>query len=225
MTVTIGRRELLAALGGAAAAWPLAARAQQAAMVPTIGFLGSGTPAAHGHWVAAFVQRLRELGWIEGRTVAIEYRWGEGNTERAAEFVTEFVRLKVDLIVTVGAAVPAAKQVTSVIPIVFAVANDPVGRGLVTSLARPGGNVTGLSINPPIWLASDSNSCMRLYRVFADWRSWPMSAFPATRRKLARFRQGRARSASRSPRSIFGEPTILRPLSTLSKAARTRFMS
>jgi ABC-type uncharacterized transport system substrate-binding protein len=103
-------------------------------------------PVAQSQWTAAFVQRLRELGWIEGRTAVVEYRWAEGRTERAAEFVTEFVRLKVDVIVTVGAAVPAAKQVTSVIPIVFAAANDPVGRGLVASLARPGGNVTGLSI-------------------------------------------------------------------------------
>jgi putative tryptophan/tyrosine transport system substrate-binding protein len=142
----VTRREFITLLGGAAVAWPLAARAQQPAKLPIVGFLGMNPPVAQSQWTAAFVQRLRELGWIEGRTVAIEYRWGEGNTERAAEFVTEFVRLKVDVIVTVGAAVPAAKQVTSVIPIVFAVANDPVGRGLVTSLARPGGNVTGLSI-------------------------------------------------------------------------------
>jgi putative tryptophan/tyrosine transport system substrate-binding protein len=142
----MNRREFITLIGGAAAARPLQAGAQQGAKLPTIGFLGTTTTSAWGPWTAAFVQRLRELGWIEGRTVAIEYRWGEGNSERAAEFVTEFVRLKVDFIVTVGAAVPAAKQVTSVIPIVFAVANDPVGRGLVTSLARPGGNVTGLSI-------------------------------------------------------------------------------
>src|SRR5262249_39330165 len=104
MTVTIARRELLAALGGAAGAWALAAgaqaRAQQPAMLPTIGFLGSGTPAAHGHWVAAFVQRLRELGWIEGRNLTIDYRWAEGSSDRAAELAAEFVRLKVDVIVT-----------------------------------------------------------------------------------------------------------------------------
>ena len=92
------------------------------------------------------MQRLRELGWIEGRTVAIEYRWAEGRSERFAEIAAEFVRLKVDVIVTAGtAAVVAAKQATSVIPIVFAAAGDPVGTGLVASLARPGGNVTGLS--------------------------------------------------------------------------------
>src|SRR5262249_47707977 len=116
MTVTIGRRELLAALGGAVA-WPLAARAQQAVKLPTIGFLASGTPAAHGHWVAAFVQRLRELGWIEGRNLTIDYRWAEGSSDRAAELAAEFVRLKVDVIVTyANPMVVATKQATSVIP-------------------------------------------------------------------------------------------------------------
>src|SRR4029077_20675888 len=127
-------------------AWPLAARAQQPAKVPIIGFLGPGTPSAWSAWTAAFVQRLRELGWIEGRTLAIEYRWAEGSPERFGEIAAEFVRLKVDVIVTVGGAVLAAKQATSVIPIVFAVAADPVSSVLVASLARPGGNVTGLSL-------------------------------------------------------------------------------
>jgi putative ABC transport system substrate-binding protein len=146
MTVTIGRREMLAALGGAAAAWPLAARAQQAGKLPTIGLLGAETPSVASLWVAAFVQRLHELGWGEGRTVAIEYRWAEGHSERFAEIATEFVRIKVDVIVTAGtAAVIAAKRETSVIPIVFAAAGDPVGSGLAASLAKPGGNVTGLS--------------------------------------------------------------------------------
>jgi putative tryptophan/tyrosine transport system substrate-binding protein len=147
MASYIGRREFVATLGGAAAAWPLAARAQQAAKLPTIGFLVAGTPSSHGQWVAAFVRRLHELGWIEGRTVAIEYRWAEGRSERFAEIAAEFVRRKVDVIVTSATeAVVAAKQATSVIPIVIAAAGDPVGTGLVASLARPGGNVTGLSI-------------------------------------------------------------------------------
>src|SRR6266496_1896858 len=121
------RREFILALGGAAVAWPLAARAQQAAKLPTIGFLVAGTPSSHGQWVAAFVRRLHELGWIEGRTVAIEYRWAEGRTERAAEIAAEFVQRKVDVIVTSGTAViVAAMQATSVIPIVFAAAGDPV---------------------------------------------------------------------------------------------------
>jgi putative ABC transport system substrate-binding protein len=133
-------------LGGAAAVWPLAARAQQRAKLPTIGFLGSGTAAAQSQWTAAFVQRLRELGWSEGRNVAIEYRWGEGRSERFAEIAAEFVLLKVDVILTHNTPpVLAAKQATSVIPIVFATAGDPVGTGVVASLARPGGNVTGLS--------------------------------------------------------------------------------
>src|SRR5262249_8913738 len=101
MASYIGRRKFLATLvGGSAATWPLAAGAQQPAMLPTIGFLGSGTPAAHGHWVAAFVQRLRELGWIESRNLTIDYRWAEGRSDRAAELAAEFVRLKVDVIVT-----------------------------------------------------------------------------------------------------------------------------
>jgi putative tryptophan/tyrosine transport system substrate-binding protein len=141
------RREFITVLGGAAATWPLPARAQQAGKLPTIGFLVTGTPSSQGQWVAAFVQRLRELGWIESRTVAIEYRWAEGRAERAAEIAAEFVRRKVDVIVTSATAgVVAAKQATLVIPIVFAAAGDPVGTGLVASLARPGGNVTGLSV-------------------------------------------------------------------------------
>jgi putative ABC transport system substrate-binding protein len=142
----VKRREFITLLGGAAAAWPLAARAQQTQKLPTIGFLGSSTASAESQRVAAFVQRLRELGWIEGRTVAIEVRWGEGRNERYADIAAEFVRLKVDVIVTQGTAtVIAARQATSVIPIVFAGAADPVGNDLVASLARPGGNVTGLS--------------------------------------------------------------------------------
>jgi putative ABC transport system substrate-binding protein len=141
------RRDFITLLGGAAVAWPLTARAQQAGKLPTIGFLGSSTPSAMSRWIAAFVQRLREFGWIEGRTIAIEYRWAEGRTERYAEIAAEFVRLKVDVIVTYGTPPSGvAKQATAVIPIVFAAAADPVGNGLVASLARPGGNVTGLSL-------------------------------------------------------------------------------
>jgi ABC-type uncharacterized transport system substrate-binding protein len=139
------RCEFITLLGGAVA-WPLAARAQQAGKLPTIGFLGGATASAWSNWSAAFVQRLRELGWSEGRTVSIEYRWAEGRYERAAEIAAEFVRLKVDVIITSGGVLLAAKQATSTIPIVFAVANDPVGAGFVSSLARPGGNITGLSL-------------------------------------------------------------------------------
>ena len=139
------RREFIMLLGGAAAAWPLKAGAQQPGKLPTIGFLGGAT--WESQWAATFVQRLHELGWTEGRTVAIEYRWTEGRNERAAEIAAEFVRLKVDVIVTYSTPpILAAKQATSAIPIVFAAAGDPVGAGLVASLARPGGNVTGLSL-------------------------------------------------------------------------------
>ena len=144
MTAFIGRREFITLLGGAAA-WPLAARAQQRAM-PVIGYLGASTPSFDSHRVGAFVQRLRERGWIEGRTVTIEYRWSEGRAERYPEIAAEFVRLRVDVIVTTGGGVPAVKQATSAIPIVFPVAGDPVGGGFVATLARPGGNVTGLSL-------------------------------------------------------------------------------
>ena len=136
------RREFITLLGGTAIAWPIAARAQQPGKLPTIGYLGSGTPATQSAWVAAFVQRLRELGWIEGRTVAIEYRWAEGRDERFAKIAAELVRFKVDVIVTSGTpAVMALKQATSVIPIVFAQAGDPVANNLVASLARPGASV------------------------------------------------------------------------------------
>ena len=144
MASYIGRRKFLATLGGAVAAWPLAARAQQPAM-PTVGFLGSGTPITAGAWVVAFAQRLRELGWIEDRTIKIDLRWAEGRNDRSAEIVADFVRLKVDVIVTYGSEhIQIAKEATSTIPIV-ALMGDPVGSGLVASLAHPGGNLTGLS--------------------------------------------------------------------------------
>jgi putative ABC transport system substrate-binding protein len=143
----IKRREFITLLGSAVATWSLAARAQQAGNLPRIGFLGPSTPTATGPLVAAFVQRLRELGWRDGQSVLIEYRWAEGRVERINEIAAEFAHRKVDVIVTHGnVAVAAAKRATSDIPIVFATANDPLGEGLVASLARPGGNVTGLSL-------------------------------------------------------------------------------
>jgi putative tryptophan/tyrosine transport system substrate-binding protein len=138
------RREFMALLGGAAA-WPLAARAQQAKR-PIVGFLGDSTPLAEKERAAAFAGRLHDLGWIEGRTIAIEYRWADARSDRLAEIAAEFSRLKVDVIVTGGTpATMAAKQAAPVVPIVFAAVGDPVGSGFVTTLARPGGNVTGLS--------------------------------------------------------------------------------
>ena len=141
------RREFIALLGGAAAAWPLGARAQELAKLPTIGFLGANTPASQSQWTAAFVQRLRELGWSEGRNIVIAYRWADGRADRSAEIAAEFAQLKVDVIATSGTPMAlAAKRATSTTPIVFATAGDPVGTGLVPSLAHPGGNVTGLSV-------------------------------------------------------------------------------
>jgi ABC-type uncharacterized transport system substrate-binding protein len=139
------RREFITLLGGAAASWPLAASGQRTPKLPTIGFSSPTTASVENQRVAAFVQRLRAVGWIEGRTVAIKVRWAEGRSERAAEIVAEFVRQKVDVIVSRGTvSVLAAKQATPVIPIVFA-GGEPVGTGFVVSLARPGGNVMGLS--------------------------------------------------------------------------------
>jgi ABC-type uncharacterized transport system substrate-binding protein len=141
----VTRRDFIALLGGAVAAWPFAAHAQQPGKPPTIGFLGTSTASAWRPWTAAFVQRLRELGWSEGRNLAIEYRWADARSERYTEIAAEFVRLKVDVIVTGGNAAVAAKQASSAVPMVFVLVGDPVGTGLVASLAHPAGNVTGLS--------------------------------------------------------------------------------
>jgi putative tryptophan/tyrosine transport system substrate-binding protein len=143
----VKRREFIRLVGGTAASLPFAARAQQPAKLPTIGFLGANTPSAQTESTAAFVQRLGELGWTDGRNVSIEYRWAEGRFDRSPEIMAEFVRMKVDVIVTHAPLnVIAAKRATSAIPIVFAAVGDPVGIGVVASLSRPGGNVTGLSL-------------------------------------------------------------------------------
>ena len=147
------RRKFILSLAGFALIATRAANSQQAAKLPVVGFLVAGTQASHGVWVAAFAQRLAELGWTEGRNVKIEYRWAAGDAQRMTEFAAEFVHQKVDVIVTSAYGVIAAKQATSAIPIVFAAYSDPVASGLVESLARPGGNVTGLTVQP-----SDLNS-------------------------------------------------------------------
>src|ERR1700689_2843634 len=146
-TKLMRRREFITLLGGAVVTRPLAARAQQPAKLPTLGFLGTVTQST---WpVDSFARRLQELGWIDGRTITVEYRWADGHADRITEFAAEFVQSKVDLIVTGGNAVATGKQATSTIPIIFAVAVDPVGSGFVDSLSRPGGNVTGLSLQGP----------------------------------------------------------------------------
>jgi len=141
------RRDFITLVGGAAAACPLTARAQSPAIAPMIGYLSPDTASAQKQWAAAFVRRLRELGWIEGSTITFEYRWADGNPDRLSELAAELVRLKVNVILTSSTpGTIAAKRATAVIPIVFAATGDPVGAGLIASLARPGGNVTGLSI-------------------------------------------------------------------------------
>jgi ABC-type uncharacterized transport system substrate-binding protein len=141
------RREFITLLGGAAAACPFAARAQQTPGLPSIGSSSPMTPSVENQRVAAFVQRLRQLGWVEGRTVAIKVRWAEERSERTAEIVAEFIGEKVDIIVAAGtASALAAEQGTSVVPIVLAGAGDPVSTGFVVKLARPGGDVAGLSL-------------------------------------------------------------------------------
>ena len=139
------RRDFIKLIAGSAVLWPLTAGAQQAGKLPTIGFLGAAKRSAYSQWDAAFVQRLRELGWIEGRTITIEYRWAEGRSERYAEIANEFVQLKVNVIVTWGtAAVVAAKRATMEIPIVFAATGDPVGTGLSNQLPDGAGKRIGL---------------------------------------------------------------------------------
>ena len=170
------RREFITLLGGAAAAWPLAARAQQPAKVPTIGFLGAALPSSWGKWVAAFVQRLRELGWSEGRTIAIEYRWAEGRSERYAEIAAEFVRRNVDVIVTSGVAALAAKQATSVIPIVFAWPPIRLAPDWSRAWRDRAAILPACPLNLPIPVARSSNSYARLSQGFGGWRSWPMLA-------------------------------------------------
>jgi len=142
----IRRRDFITLLGGGGAATIRAGIGwAQVGKLATIGFLGTGSAAGWQPWTAVFEQRLHELGWIEGRTVAIEYRWGEGNRERFADFAADLVQRRVDVIVTGGSAVASVKQVTAAIPVVFVLATDPIGGGLIASLSRPGGNVTGSS--------------------------------------------------------------------------------
>jgi ABC-type uncharacterized transport system substrate-binding protein len=146
----MNRRAFITLLGGAAAAWPLAARAQQGERIHTIGYLNAGAFDPTSPVLTSFLNALPELGWIEGKNVIIEYRFAENRLERLPEFAAELARLKVDVIVGIGTLAPlAAKRATTTIPIVMTAAGDPLGSGLVASLARPGGNVTGMSLMAP----------------------------------------------------------------------------
>ena len=142
------RRQFIRGFCSGVIAWPLAAYAQQVSNPRRIGVLGADATVWRP-WIAAFAVRLRELGWLEGETIAIDYRWAEGSSQRVSEVAAEFLRQNVDVIVSYGSAVTTLKQATTTIPIVFAVAFDPVRGGLVQSLAKPGGNVTGMSIQQP----------------------------------------------------------------------------
>ena len=220
------RREFIALLGGATVVWPLAARAQQSDQLRHIAVLGDNR-SVWGPWIAALAKRLRELGWIEDRTVAIEYRWSEGRTDRVAEVAVEFVRQKPDVIVTYGGAVAVLKQATTDIPIVFAIAVDPVGIGLVDSLSRPGSNVTGsVCFNRPklagkrLELLRDIVPTLHRLAIVAD------AGYPApVLGNRATFRLRLTRSALKSRRTRYGKRRILHPFSTFSKAERTHFMS
>jgi putative ABC transport system substrate-binding protein len=223
------RREFVALLGGTVAvpslSWPLAASAQQTGKRPTIGFFSPNSQAAASPWTAAFVERLRDLGWIEGRTVTIAYRFGEGRTDRSAEFLAEFVGLKVDVIVTNGEAnIAAATQATSVIPIVFALSSDPVGTGLVASLARPGGNVTGLSILSDDLAGKRLELLRELVPGLRRLAIIGKATIAATRWRSARFRPRPASSASRPPPSKSCGRRTSRPLSRHSRAGWTHSM-
>ena len=219
------RREFITLLGGAAAAWPpLVARAQQAGKLPTIGLLTAGAPSTHGRWVNAFAQRLHELGWIDGRTIAIQYRWAEGRSDRYAEIAAEFVQLNVDVIVTQGGAVAAAKKATSVIPIVFTVAADPLGDGSVASLARPGGNVTGLSLQftdltgKRLELLREAVPRLGRLAIMAN------AGYRAAALEMAEVEETARRLGLEVTISPNGEPRTSRPLLWRSRAARTPSM-
>ena len=198
------RREFITLLGGAAAGWPAGAQAQHISELPMIGFLGADTPSAWNQRVVAFSQRLRELGWIESRTIAIDYRWADGRSDLFDEIAADFVQRRVDVIVTAGtAAVFAVRKATSVIPIVFAAELDPVGSGLVDSLARPGGNATGLSLQQSDLAAKRLELLREVLPILEPWPSWPMQALPVPCSKCARLSRRLAPWASMPKPSKF----------------------
>ena len=224
MTAFIGRREIITLLGCAAA---VAARGARSAARKPADHRRSGLGLCRMEPLgSALMQRLRELGCIENRTIAIEYRWTEGRDEHYAAMAAELVGMKVDIIVALGTpAIVAARKATAVIPIVFPIASDPVGDGLVTSLARPGGDVTGLSTSSPILPANGSKFCGRSSPVSADWRCWLTATIPWPSGTWVKSKPPLPSSASKSIHLMSRARTILRLPSPSSRAARRHFMS
>ena len=218
------RREFVTLLGGTATAWSLAARAQAPGKLPTIGYLGDDPPS-WGPWTTRFVERLRELGWREGHTIAIEYRWSEGRPERVAEIAAAFVRQNVDVIVTYGGAVATLKQVAAAIPIVFAIAVDPVGSGIVASLSHPGGNVTGLSVEQSDIAGKRLQLLREVVPASADWRSCTMPGIPQPCGRMTRLRPRLARLALVLRHTGFDERRILHRPSRLLSPKPMQFTS
>ena len=217
------RREFVTLLGGAALAWPCAARAQ-AGKPLNIGVLGADA-IVWAPWMAAFLARLRELGWVRGHTIAIEHRWTEGSAARVSEIGADFLRQNVAVIVTYGGAVAVLKQATTVTPIVFAVAVDPVRGGLVASLARPGGNVTGMSIQQSDLVSKRLELLREVIPQFRRIAIMFDATIPVPCWRPATSRPRLARSASISCRSKSGGPRTFRQPSRRSKPKWTHFTS
>src|SRR6516225_9393772 len=216
------RRKFIKIACGFVGAWPLAAEAQQPGNQRLIGVLGADA-TVWAPWTVALTARLRELGWSEGETVATEYRWAHGRSDRVSEFGAEFERRKVDVIVTYGSAATILRQTITTIPIVFAVAFDPVRSGLVQSLAHPAGNVTGVSIQQPDLVGKRLE--LLLSPSFIDWPSWLTLAMPSQCWRPIGLSPWLKHLGSKQRGSVSGVPKTLHQHSSRSRTKRTRFTS